>query len=111
MSDTTNTKTTAVVRRQTHGLNHGVPEWPEFSYTGKPVVITQVTVAYSISAGGVEKPQVNVIAYPLKKDGTPMAQTIREPIWDSSILYFELVKQYGAQAKIDAQAVWQTLYG
>lgn len=111
--------TITTVRHRFTGLNHAVPEWPGFSYTGKPAVITRVSVSHRVTEEGIEGPSVHIDAYPLKKDGTLMERPIDARfVLSSSIvrgvaadLRTELVEKYGADVAIEAQQVWQKLYG
>lgn len=115
--DITNTlTTTANVNHRFEGLSYPVPEWKGYTHTGKPALITAVRVSQRVTKDGVADPDVYVEAYALKKDGTPMAQRMDTQFsvssWGrQSDLHAELIEEFGAEAKAEAQAVWQKLYG
>lgn len=116
MSSTNTLTTTANVTHQFEGLSYSVPEWRGYTHVGKPALITSVRISHRVTKGGVADVEVHVEAYALKKDGTPMAQRMDTRFSLSSYgpqsgLRDELAKEFGAEAKAEAQAVWQKLYG
>lgn len=111
--------TTTTVSHRFEGLSHVVPEWPGYSYTGKPAVITRVVVSHRVTEDGIKDPEVYVTAYALKKDGTPRSDPMDTRFALSSFergyskeyaLRKELIEEYGADVAVEAQAVWQKLY-
>ena len=115
--------TMSVITNVSHrftGLDRAVPEWPGLTHTGKPAVITRVSISHQVTEDGIKDPAVHVTAHALKKDGTPMAQPIDTRFALSSFergyskeytLRKELIEEFGADVAVEAQAVWQKLYG
>lgn len=105
---------TTVTHRFT-GVEHHVPEWPGYTNTGKPAVITRVSVSHRLSEDTLRDAEVSVSAYLLKKDGTRGREMdtrfIVSPYGPGKDLYDELVEKFGADVKIVAEQTWQTLYG
>lgn len=106
---------TTVTHRFT-GVEHDVPEWPGYTNTGKPAVITAVSVSHRLTEDTLRDAEVSVSAYLLKKDGTRSDREMDtrftvSPYGPGKDLYDALVEKFGADVKIVAEQTWQTLYG
>lgn len=106
--------TTTKVTQYVNGISHSVPEWKGHAHKGKPAVVTDLAITYTVTESGVQKPKVAITAYPVKKDGTPSQNRIDTQFWSvigNQSLTDELVEQYGGDAEDEARAIWQKLHG
>lgn len=109
------TSVTTIVSHRFEGLSHGVPEWPGFSYVGKPAVITRVTIGHRVTEDGIADPEVHINAYALKKDGMPRTDPMDSRFslaryGRESALRAELIEEYGADVRAEAERIWKKLY-